>query len=317
MFGLNTKFSAMGNFWHKVFPISKCILNRKWGMNQIKNTIILLRFPFSIFLLPITLFSLVLIQPEINYQLFLVLAIWHLLVFPSCNGYNSYHDWDEGAIGGLASPPQPSRLLLYFSNFMDATAILLSLFLNNIYALFVTGFIIASRLYSNRNVRFKKFPIVGFLVVFLFQGAWVFYSNFFALSPAKDFLNPHLIFSGIASSFFIATIYPLTQIYQHEADGKDGVKTLSMLLGIKGTFIFAAFMFSLSTLFIYLVFYKNDATHVFWLFNIIMFPSTLYFLFWAIRSFKNPVHVNFKNTMVMLVLSSCLNNLFFLILLFK
>jgi 1,4-dihydroxy-2-naphthoate octaprenyltransferase len=285
--------------------------------NQIKNTIILLRFPFSIFLLPITLFSLVLIKPEINYQLFLVLAIWHLLVFPSCNGYNSYHDRDEGAIGGLAAPPQPSRLLLYFSNFMDAAAILLSLFLNNTYALFVTGFIIASRLYSNRKVRFKKFPVLGFLVVFIFQGAWVFYSNFFALSPDTALLSSPIVFSGIASSFFIATIYPLTQIYQHEADKKDGVKTLSMLLGKKGTFIFAALMFSLSTLFIYLAFYKNEARYIFWLFNIVMLPSTLYFLFWARRSFKNPVHVNFKNTMIMLILSSCLNNLFFLIILFK
>ena len=285
-------------------------------MNQIKNTIILLRFPFSIFLLPITLFSLVLIRPAADYRLFLVLAIWHLLVFPSCNGYNSYHDRDEGSIGGLASPPKPSRLLLHFSNLMDATAILLSLFLNGIYAMFVLGFIIASRLYSNRNVRFKKFPIIGFLVVFFFQGAWVFYSNFFALSPETALLNPTIIFSGIASSFFIATIYPLTQIYQHEADRKDGVKTLSMLLGTKGTFIFSALMFSFSTLFIYLVF-KNDAIHNFWMFNLVMLPSTLYFLFWATRSFKNSLHINFKNTMVMLILSSCLNNLFFLILIFK
>jgi 1,4-dihydroxy-2-naphthoate octaprenyltransferase len=245
------------------------------------------------------------------------LAIWHLLVFPSCNGYNSYHDRDEGPIGGLASPPQPGKLLLRFSNFMDVTAILLAFFLGNVYALFVTGFIVASRLYSNRKVRFKKFPVIGFLVVFFFQGAWIFYSNFFALSPATEFFSPQLIFSGIASSFFIATIYPLTQIYQHKADREDGVKTLSMLLGIKGTFIFSALMFSLSTLFIYLVFRKNDAADTFWLFNIVMLPSTLYFLFWATRSFKNPIHVNFKNTMIMLALSSCLNNLFFLILLFK
>jgi 1,4-dihydroxy-2-naphthoate octaprenyltransferase len=284
---------------------------------MIKDTIKLLRFPFSIFLLPVSLFSFFYIQPTLNYKLFLLLAIWHILAFPSSNGYNSYHDQDEGPIGGLAAPPKATKLLLYVSNLMDGTAILLSFLINNYFAFFVAVYIIASRLYSNRNIRFKKFPIIGFLVVFIFQGAWIFCANIFALSSSDLFSNPSVIFSAIASSFFIATIYPLTQIYQHEADHKDGVKTLSMLLGIKGTFIFSMFMFSIATIFIYFAFHDNDAINNFWLFNVLMLPATLYFLFWALKSFKNVAHVNFKNTMIMLVLSALLNNLFFLILLFK
>lgn len=286
-------------------------------MSEIKNTIKLLRFPFSIFLLPVSLFSFFYIRPADNYQLFLLLAIWHVLVFPSSNGYNSYHDQDEGPIGGLAAPPKSTKLLLYLSNLMDGTAILLSFLVNNYFAFFVAVYIMASRLYSNRNIRFKKFPIIGFLVVFIFQGAWIFCANIFALSSSNLFSNQSVIFSAITSSFFIATIYPLTQIYQHEADHKDGVKTLSMSLGIKGTFIFSMFMFSIATFFIYLSFHANDTINNFWLFNIVMLPSTIYFLFWMLKSFKNEVHANFKNTMVMLVLSSLLNNLFFLILLFK
>ena len=284
---------------------------------MIKDTIKLLRFPFSIFLLPVSLFSFFYIQPNCDYKLFLLLAIWHLLAFPSSNGYNSYHDQDEGPIGGLAAPPKATKLLLYVSNLMDGTAILLSFLINNYFAFFVAVYIIASRLYSNRNIRFKKFPIIGFLVVFIFQGAWIFCANILALSSSDLFSNPSVIFSAVASSFFIATIYPLTQIYQHEADQKDGVKTLSMLLGIKGTFIFSMFMFSIATIFIYLSFHDNDAINNFWLFNVLMLPATLYFLFWALKSFKNVAHVNFKNTMIMLILSALLNNLFFLILLFK
>ena len=286
-------------------------------MSQIKNTIKLLRFPFSIFLLPVSLFSFFYIQPAINYQLFLVLAIWHLLVFPSSNGYNSYNDQDEGPIGGLASPPKPTKLLLHLSNLMDATAILLSFIINNYFAFFVAVYIIASRLYSNRNIRLKKFPIIGFLVVFIFQGAWIFCANIFALSSDSLFSNSSVLFSAIASSFFIATIYPITQIYQHEADRKDGVKTLSMLLGIKGTFVFSTLMFFIATLFVYFSFSNSNTINNFWLFNLVMLPSTLYFLFWALKSFKNTAQVNFKNTMVMLVLSSLLNNFFFLILLLK
>src|SRR5471030_1148295 len=115
-------------------------------MNDIKNTIKLLRFPFSVFLLPISLFSLFYIHPVFNYQLVLVLIIWHVFVFPSSNGYNSYNDNDEGPIGGLAAPPKPTKLLLHISNCMDATAILLSFLINLYFVCFVALYIIASRL---------------------------------------------------------------------------------------------------------------------------------------------------------------------------
>jgi 1,4-dihydroxy-2-naphthoate octaprenyltransferase len=285
--------------------------------DSIGNTIKLLRFPFSIFLLPISLFSFYYIHPEFNFQLFLVLAIWHVLVFPSSNGYNSYNDRDNGPIGGLAFPPKPTKLLLYVSNFMDAAAILLSFLVNANFTFFVLIYIVASRLYSNRFIRLKKYPIIGFLVVFIFQGAWIFCANIFALSWSHLFLNQSLLFSAIACSFFIATVYPLTQIYQHDADKQDGVKTLSMLLGSMGIFIFSASMFSIANLFMYLSFHDDKVINNFWLFIIIMLPSTIYFLTWGIKSFKNIHEVNFSNAMTMLVLSSLLNNFYFLILLIK
>lgn len=282
-----------------------------------RDAIKLLRFHFSIFLLPVSLFSFFYIHPGIKYQLFLVIAIWHLMVFPSSNGYNSYHDQDDGPIGGLASPPKPTKLLIQLCNIMDGVAILLSFLVNMYFVFFVAFYIVASRLYSNRGIRLKKYPVIGFLVVFVFQGVWIFCANILGLSSVKLLANPSVVFSAIASSFFIATVYPLTQVYQHESDAKDGVKTLSMFLGIKGTFIFSALMFSVANLFIYLCFYTNETIINFWLFTIIMLPSTVYFLFWALRSFKNAAQVNFKNTMVMLILSALLNNLFFFILLLK
>ena len=286
-------------------------------MGNIINTIKLLRLPFSLFLLPISLFSFFYIHPEINTTLFLVLLIWHLLVFPSSNGYNSYNDRDEGPIGGLAAPPKPTKLLLYVSNGLDILAILLSLAVNINYSLFVAGYIIFSRLYSYKSIRLKKLPITGFLVVFLFQGIWVFIANIYAFNLSALLFNPAVRYAAIACSFFIAVIYPLTQIYQHESDIADGVKTLSIVLGIKGTFIFSALMFMLATFFIFLSFDYNNTIGNFWLFNIVMLPSTLYFITWAAKSFKDNSHSNFKNTMRMLILSSLLNNFFFIILLLK
>ena len=286
-------------------------------MSEVRNTIKLLRFPFSVFLLPISLFSLFYIQPAFNCELVLVLLIWHLFVFPSSNGYNSYNDNDEGPIGGLASPPKPTKLLLYISNSMDLIAILLSFLVNIYFVCFVSLYIISSRLYSNRKIRLKKYPIIGFFVVFIFQGGWIFCANLFGLSSIHLLSSTPVILSIIASSFLIATIYPITQIYQHEADRNDGVKTLSMVLGIKGTFIFSSLMFAIATLLIYFSFHYNNALHNFWLFITVMLPSTLFFFVWTIKSFKSAIHVNFKNVMIMLVMSSLLNNLYFFILLFK
>lgn len=287
-------------------------------MSQFLNTLKLLRFPFSFFLLPVSLFAFFFIQSHFNFQLFLVFFIWHVLVFPASNGYNSYNDNDEGPVGGLAFPPKPTKALLYTVNLMDSSAILLSFLVNYDFVFFVTVYIIVSRLYSNRTIRLKKYPLIGFLVVFIFQGAWIFCANIIALSTTQLILsNKFVVYAAITSSLFIGTIYPLTQIYQHNADGNDGVTTISMLLGIKGTFVFSALLFSIATLFIYLSFQKPNDIHNFWLFNLVMFPATIYFLSWAFKSFKNMEHVNFRNTMVMLILSSLLNNLFFIILLLK
>jgi len=281
------------------------------------NTFKLLRLPFSVFLLPISLFSFYFIQPEINFEMVLVLFIWHFLIFPSSNAYNSYHDRDEGPIGALKVPPKPTELLLQVSNFMDLLAIFISFYVNIYFTAFVILFISVSRLYSNRKVRLKKYPVVAFLIVCLCQGTGVFVANIFGLSSSALFYNSSVVFSAVACFFFIGTLYPITQIYQHEADAKDGVQTLSMLLGKKGTFVFSGFMFLLATFFIYLTFQDNNRLSNFWIFNIIMLPATIYFIRWSILSFQNSAQVNFKNTMILLVLSSLLNNVYFLVLLIK
>lgn len=284
-------------------------------MKEIQNTLRLLRFPFSVFLLPVSLFSFFYIHSGFNYQLLLLIFIWHVLVFPASNGYNSFNDEDEGPIGGLEKPPKPTKDLLTTVNFMDSLAVGLSFFLNVYFAVFVLVYIIASRLYSNRSVRLKKYPILGFLIVFIFQGIWIFAANIFALASPELLMNTPVLLSGIASSFLIGTIYPITQIYQHQADRADGVNTLSMVLGLKGTFVFSVIMFGLASALIYLSFMLQNNLNNFWLFNLVMLPSTLFFLTWTIRSFKNTVHINFRNTMIMLVLSSMLNNIYFFVLL--
>ena len=84
-----------------------------------KSTIQLLRFHFSLFLLPIYLFAISQV-PVINWtNALVVFLILHVLVYPSSNGYNSYMDRDQTPIGGLAKPLQPTKQLFYITIVID------------------------------------------------------------------------------------------------------------------------------------------------------------------------------------------------------
>ncbi len=280
----------------------------------LKNNIILLRFPFSLFLLPVSLFSLMYINTPYTEKIILVFLIWHFLVFPSSNGYNSYHDRDTGPVGGLQHPPAAGTELLYICNTMDISAILLSFLISLEFPLFTAIYIIMSRLYSNRKIRLKKFPVTGFLVVFIFQGMWIFTGNVIALGSVSE-LTHSAIYAAISCSLLIGSLYPITQIYQHRSDREDGVNSLSMVLGEKGTFLVSGFLFLMAAGSLYITFNYSNQMNYFWLFNLVMFPAVFFFISWSVRSFKNNQHINFRNTMIMLILSSSLINLFFLILL--
>src|SRR5215217_4273407 len=136
-----------------------------------RSTIQLLRFHFSFFLLPVYLFALSQ-SNQINWtNAIVVFLVLHLLVYPASNGYNSYMDRDETPIGGIKKPMQPTKQLFRISLLMDLVAITISLFINRLLALGILFYIIASRAYSYRGIRLKKYAIIGFLTVFIFQGA--------------------------------------------------------------------------------------------------------------------------------------------------
>src|SRR5512133_361789 len=206
-----------------------------------KSTIRHLRLPFSFLLLPVFLFALSQAETVHWSSAILGFVILHLLIFPSVNGYNSHQDKDETSIGGLRNPPRVSQKLFYATLLLDITALICGLFISVSFSLLLLVFISMSRLYSYRRIRLKKYPVIAFLVVFLFQGGFVYLLSHEAFSPhtVHELLSPgHLICMAI-SSLFIGSMYPLTQIYQHDADKNDGVISLSYLLGYKGTFVFS------------------------------------------------------------------------------
>jgi 1,4-dihydroxy-2-naphthoate polyprenyltransferase len=277
-----------------------------------KSTIQLLRFHFSFFLLPVYLFALSQVE-DVNWATALfVFLILHLLVYPSSNGYNSYMDKDETPIGGLKNPLQPTKELFYITVVMDAIAVVLSIFISFSFALGILLYILASRAYSYRRIRLKKYPVTGFLTVFIFQGAAIFFITYHAISNHKTLDVPML--PCLISSLLIGALYPLTQVYQHQEDRKDGVISISYLLGKRGTFVFSMLLFLSATFLLFLRFKQSDELNHFYWYLLIMLPVVSFFLYWMIRVWKNERAADFTNSLLMNVVSTLCTTIYFIVL---
>lgn len=281
-----------------------------------KSTIKHLRLPFSFFLLPVFLFA-ISQTDSINWlNAFIAFAILHLLIFPSSNGYNSYQDKDDTSIGGLKHPPKVTKNLYYATLLMDVAGVACSLFISVYFSILVLIFILVSRAYSYRKLRLKKYAVIGFLTVFIFQGAFVYLMTSSAVTSVsiEKFLTLNNILCMSVASLFIGSMYPLTQIYQHEADKKDGVISISYKLGYIGTFIFSAILFSLATLLLFYYFNLKHQQIDLVLFIIMMLPVIYHLSIWFNKVRNNTAHANFENTMTMNRLTSTYMNLYFSIL---
>ena len=84
-------------------------------------------------------------------------------------------DRDETPIGGLSKPLRPTKQLFYVTIIMDIIAVGFSLAISIYFAAGVLLYILASRAYSYRGIRLKKFPLTGYVIVIIFQGAVTFF----------------------------------------------------------------------------------------------------------------------------------------------
>lgn len=275
-----------------------------------KSTIQLLRFPFSFFLMPIYLFALSQIDTINSTNAVLVFIILHVLVFPASNGYNSYMDKDTESIGGIEKPLESTKQLFWITVVMDLLGIGIGFFISNYLGLLLISFILASRAYSYRGIRLKKYPVIGYLTVVFFQGALTFFLVYHGCS--KNFTIQVPLLPMIAASLLIGGFYPLTQIYQHQQDKKDGVTTLSMLLGYRGTFYFTVIIYSLAMLVLAVHYFSILEQTYFYILQLFMLPIFIYFFYWIKKVFKNTESANFKNTMQMNIIASLFTNLAFI-----
>lgn len=305
-----------------------------------KSTIILLRIPFSFFLMPVYFFALSQ-APDIHYgKAALVFVILHLFLYPASNGYNSYMDRDTGSIGMLRHPPPAHKELFYVSLGLDVAALVLSIAVGPVFTLCILANILASRAYSYRGIRLKRFPVIGFLTVITFQGALTYFMVFngaseafagasgvfaassanipeaFAASPAgTEILFP---WQGmLISSLLFGSLYPLTQVYQHRQDLEDGVKTISYMLGYMGTFIFSGILYLLAEVVLFYYFGNSSRPQHFWLLQLFFLPVMCYFFYWWYKVWKDKANASFGYAMRMNTIAAVCTNAAFILLCFQ
>ena len=224
-------------------------------------------------------------------------------------------DRDETSIGGVEKPLTPTKQLFTISVLLDFAAILLSFVISIPFTLGIILYILASRAYSYRKIRLKKYPVTGYITVVVFQGAVTFWLVYHG--SHQQLTNDVPVNAMIASSLLIGGFYPLTQIYQHEADRKDGVRSLSLLLGYRGTFIFTALVYLCAFFFLAVHFFTADKGKEFLIVNIFMSPIIVYFFMWAAKVWKDVHAADFKNTMRMNLFACSCTNAAFLFLIIK
>ncbi|WP_223650724.1 UbiA family prenyltransferase [Hymenobacter psoromatis] len=270
----------------------------------------LLRLPFSLFLMPVFWFGLSALREPFSWGRALgAFAVLHLLVYPASNGYNSYYDRDEGSIGGLAAPPKVTPELLTLVRLFDALALGGALLLGWRFAVLVVVYLLVSKAYSYEGIRLKKYPLLSTAVVVVFQGAFTFLMAQVGVGagPGALFEKTNLLLA-LVSSLFLCGSYPLTQIYQHQEDARRGDRTLSLRLGIRGTFIFAAGGLLAGTLLMGFTYWQRGEVQNLLIFLLATGPVVALFSRWAWLAWHDPALANFTWTMRMNQVSSvCLS----------
>lgn len=278
------------------------------------STLLHLRIPFSYFLLPVYLFSLGISPNFTERGMLWTFIIVHLLLYPASNGYNSYFDKDEKSIGGLKNPPPVNKSLYYVSLLFDMAAVVLAWWkISFVFAMMILVYGLISKAYSHPVIRLKKYPVMGWLTVGIFQGFFAFIMCYMGINnfEIENVMHARILIPAALTSVMLLGNYPMTQVYQHEEDAKHGDKTMSMMLGIRGTFIFVQVVFGFAAAGFALYFNSFYTAQFSYAFLMALAPVVLFFMIWFFQVWNNPAKADHSRTMWLNFISATCLNVFF------
>lgn len=277
-----------------------------------RSTILHLRLPFSYVLLPVYLLAL---SAAVSVDLVRAcgaFVVLHFLLYPAANGFNSFYDQDHGSIGMLERPPTVTPDLLWVSLSLNVAAVAAALVIDGLFATGCLAYALGAMAYSYPGIRFKRYPFIGWLLTGLGQGGLVFLMVVAAVQksvPAEVDLKS-LVLPAMAVAAMNLGFYPLTQVYQHKEDELRGFRTISLFVGIRGTFYLSS-VFIMTGLILYsscLV--AGSGFGKIWMLLIMNIPAAVYFVFWFCAVARNATAADFRRATKLSVLAASGMNAF-------
>ena len=159
-------------------------------------------------------------------------------------------------------------------------------------------------------------PIVGWLIAGIFQGAFTFLMTYSAINNLglSEMMQAQILMPAFLSTCLLWGSYPMTQVYQHKEDKSRGDRTISVMLGVPGTFYFTAVVFMIANLgFVYFFVYFNSWEMAL-LFQLFLLPILAFFTYWFLKVKSDDTHADFRYTMRLNTISAVSLNAFFLVL---
>jgi 1,4-dihydroxy-2-naphthoate octaprenyltransferase len=220
-----------------------------------RATLLHLRFPFVYILSPIFVWGAAWGPGGWTVRTSLAFLLVHLALYPGANAFNSAYDRDTGPIGGLARPPSVPAGLGRWSTWLQGTGAALSLLVG---LLFAAGFVALWAIftaYSHPRTRWKRSPVASTAAIVAGQGGIGYWLGWSAAGAAEQAPRSIAVawtaadgWALAAACAVVAALYPLTQVYQLDADRARRDRTLAAALGARGTLAWSAACFAAAAL---------------------------------------------------------------------
>ena len=191
-----------------------------------------LRLHFQLLLAPIFLWGFLLGGGRVGTSALLAFAVFHVCLYGGATAFNSAYDRDEGPVGGLERPPPVSAALLPFSVALLLAGWALSAAVSRAFFGIYGAILAFAVAYSHPRVRWKAGPWSSLATIFLGQGVLGFLGGWSAAhARLAAALGRDGCLGALAASLIVVGFYPLTQLYQVDADRARGDRTLAVAWG--------------------------------------------------------------------------------------
>ena len=172
---------------------------------------------------------------ELGPRTALAFVVLHVLLYGGANAFNTYYDRDRGPIGGLEEPPPVRPALLPWSLALQLAGLALSPLVGLPFAALYLALFLLFSAYSHPAVRLKRRPWASLAAIALGQGGVAFAAGWVSAGVGAEPLVAgrvaDALWGCLSAILVVAGLYPLSQIYQLDADQGRGEDTLVVVLG--------------------------------------------------------------------------------------